>query len=161
MIVISDTSAISNLYQIGILDVLHQLFGDITITPAVKRELYAILEQGNKLDEIDWIIVKYPSDQKLISELLEILDLGEAESIALAIESNAKYLIIDEFKGREIATSYNLKIIGILGVLISAKKSGLLEEIGPKIKQLREIGFRLSLSLVNKVLAKLGEEEIR
>lgn len=161
MIVISDTSAISNLYQIGILDILHQLFGDITITPAVKRELYAIPEQGNKLDEIDWIIVKYPSDQKLISELLEILDLGEAESIALAIESNAKYLIIDEFKGREVANSYNLKIIGILGVLITAKKEGFIDLVGPKVVQLRSIGFRLNLTLVNKVLEKLGEEEIK
>lgn len=161
MIIVSDTSAISNLYQIGLLDLLHELYGDITITPAVKRELYRIPRQAENLDKVDWLIVKYPSDQRLVSELLELLDLGEAESIALAIELNAEYLIIDEYKGREIATNYNLKIIGIRGILISAKKSGLLEVIGPKIKQLREIGFRLSLGLVNTVLEKLGEEEIK
>lgn len=45
MIIVSDTSSISNLLQIGLIDILHTLYGEITITPAVRRELYAFPEQ--------------------------------------------------------------------------------------------------------------------
>ncbi len=47
MIVVSDTSAISNLYQIGLLDILTILYTEIMISPSVKRELYELEEQAS------------------------------------------------------------------------------------------------------------------
>ena len=110
MIIISDTSSISNLLQIGLIDVLHILYSEITITPAVRRELYILPEQEKQIEQIDWIKVKAPQNQKMVLELLEELELGESESIALAVEEQAKYLIIDEYKGRMIADAYGVKI---------------------------------------------------
>lgn len=118
MIIVSDTSSISNLLQIGLIDILHALYGEITITPAVRRELYHLPNQEKQIEQIDWIKVKTPQDQGMIVQLLEEIDLGEAESIVLAMEEQAKYLIIDEYKGRMIADSYGIKIVGILGVLM-------------------------------------------
>lgn len=80
--IISDTSSISNLFQIERIDLLKSLYGKITITPAVQRELYA-LEEQKEIDDLKWIKVVAPKDQKRVMELLEELDLGEAESIAL------------------------------------------------------------------------------
>lgn len=85
------------------------------------------------------------------------LDLGEAESIVLAIEEHAKYLIIDEYKGKLIADSYGVKIVGILGVLILAKKEKLIPSVKPHIDNLVEKGFRLNKALIEKVLKGLGE----
>ena len=93
----------------------------------------------------------------MIVQLLEEIDLGEAESIVLAIEEQAKYLIIDEYKGRLIADSYGIKIVGILGVLIQAKKKQVIMTVKPHIEQLVEIGFRLDRKLIEKVLKGLGE----
>ena len=157
MIIVSDTSSISNLLQIGLIDILHVLYGEITITPAVKRELYRLPDQERQIEQIDWIKVKAPQNQGMIVQLLEQIDLGEAESIVLAMEEQAKYLIIDEYKGRLIADSYGIKIVGILGVLIQAKKESIIPAVKPPIDQLIEIGFRLDKKLIEKVLKGLHE----
>lgn len=157
MIIVSDTSSISNLLQIGLIDILHVLYGEITITPAVRRELYRLPDQEKQIEQIDWIKVKTPQDQGMVVQLLEKIDLGEAESIVLAMEEQAKYLIIDEYKGRMIADSLGIKIVGILGVLIQAKKREAISAVKPHIDQLIEIGFRLDKKLIEKVLKGLGE----
>lgn len=158
MIVVSDTSSISNLLQVGLIDVLHILFGEVTITTAVRRELFAVPEQERQIEQIDWIRVQAPQNQKLVFDLLEELELGESESIALAVEENARYLIIDESKGRAIADSYGVKIVGILGVLIQAKQEGAISSVKEYIEKLTKIGFRLDKKLIDQVLKKLGEE---
>jgi predicted nucleic acid-binding protein len=155
--IISDTSSISNLFQIERIDLLKSLYGKITITPAVLRELYA-LEEQKEIDDLKWIKVIAPKDQKRVMKLLEELDLGEAESIALAIERKAKYLIIDEYRGRQIAEQYGVKIVGVLGILIQAKQDGLIDSVKDEVQRLRQVGFRLNQRLVDGVLKRLGEK---
>mgnify|MGYP003680971013 CR=1 FL=1 len=157
MTVVCDTSSISNLLQIGLVSILHTLYGRVLITPAVQGELRAFSDHGEQIDQFSWINVRAPENREMLAQLLEILDLGESESIIVAIESNANYLIIDEYKGRKIAELYGVKISGILGVLIQAKKQGLISSVQENIKKLVEIGFRLDKSLVERVLKSLGE----
>lgn len=157
MVVVSDTSSISNLIQIKLIDILRELYGEIRITPAVQRELFRVSSQVPIIEDLTWIKIQAPTNQKLVFELLKDLDLGEAESIALAIETNADYLLIDEFLGRQIAEKLEIKIVGILGVLIQAKKLGKISEIARYVSDLRAIGFRLNQQLVQSVLEKLGE----
>ncbi len=159
MIVVSDTSAISNLLQINLISILNVLYGEITITPAVKRELYSLPNQKKQLEQLGWIKERAPKDLKIVTELLEELDFGESESIALAIEAKAEYLIIDEYKGRLIADRYGIKIVGILGVLIQAKQKGVISSVKLNIENLQKIGFRLDKNLIDKVLKSLGEIE--
>lgn len=157
MIIVSDTSSISNLLQIGLIDVLHILYGEITITPAVNKELDRVSTHSNSLAQIDWIKVKLPRNRELVAKLLEELDLGEAESIALAVEEKAEYLIIDEYAGRKIADAMGVKIVGILGVLIQAKSKGIIPSVKDPIERLVEIGFRLNEQLIESVLKSLKE----
>lgn len=157
MIVISDTSSISNLIQIGRLDLLHQLFGQIIITTSVFEELSVIEIQRQALLEISWIEIKTPHNQTLVNSLLKDLDVGEAESIVLAIELGAKHLIIDEFKGRIVAENLGINIVGVLGILIMAKNNGLIPVVKPIIEELLQVGFRLNQQLIAKVLNKLDE----
>ena len=93
----------------------------------------------------------------MVYELSNDLDLGESEAIALAIERNADYLMIDEYLGRKIAHGLQIKVIGVLGILISAKEKGILAEVKPHIENLQRIGFWLNPNLVNTVLEKTGE----
>lgn len=115
MVVVSDTSPISNLMTIGELPVLKSVFDKVVIPEGVKTELEAIASHKSDLADNPWIIVQRIKDQGLLNELLYTLDQGEAEAIVLAIEKRADYLIIDERKGRRIALEYGLKIIGLLG----------------------------------------------
>ena len=69
--------------------------------------------------------------------LFQDLDLGEAEAIALAVETNADLLIVDERLAVVSAQHFGLNIIGVIGVLIDAKHHGLITEIKPYLDQLR------------------------
>lgn len=158
MIIVSDTTAITNLFQIGKIEILRQLYGQIIIPLSVKNELDVIPNQKLFLERTDWIRVEALNNQSLKNELLEILDLGEAEAIALTIEKNADFLIIDEKMGREIAKDYNISIIGMLGILIEAKEKNKVRFIKPLLDDLIEIArFRISPSLYERVLRQVGE----
>jgi len=152
MIVVSGTSAISNLAQIGQLDILRQLFGDVTIPPAVLIELSRVEEQTQLIEETSWISVVGPSNDSLVLHLLNQLDLGESQAIVLANELSAAYLIMNEYKGRKIAEERSIKVIGILGILTLAKRKGLLNSVGEYMRALSCIGFRLSDELIERVL---------
>lgn len=157
MVVVSDTLSVSNLIQLGNLQLLNQLYGTVTIPPAIKRELYRIEDHARFIEKLDWIQVVAPVDQRMVLQLLDDLDLGESEAIVLAIEQNADYLMIDEYLGRKMARELKIKVVGVLGVLVLAKEKGLIGQVRPLIEKLQEIGFRLSKNLIESVLAQAKE----
>ena len=89
--------------------------------------------------------------------MLDELDLGEAETIVLAKEINADWILMDEKKGRRKLTQLGLAKIGTIGLLVKAKEIGLLAEIKPEIKALSETSFNLSESVINTVLRQANE----
>ena len=116
MIIISDTSVISNLILIDRLKILNDLFGEIIIPTTVRKEILKLEEYGISLKEFNnspWIKIQDPTNKKLENELLESLDAGESAAIALAYELKADYLAIDEKAGRRTAKSLGIKIIGL------------------------------------------------
>ena len=162
MIVVSDTSAISNLYQIGQLNLLPQLFGQVLISPAIYQELATLADQKEIVDNAAWLTVHAVADEKTVASLVTTDELhrGEAEAIVLALQEKADWLIIDESAGRQTAEKYQLRIIGVLGVLIKAKQAGHIAEVRPYVEQLLQVGFRLSPHLVNRVLQSIGEANL-
>ena len=157
MIVVSDTSAITNLFQVQRLDLLRHLYGEVIIPPGVREELYRIEGQREGLGPLGWLITRKPTDERLVTNLNRELDYGESQAIALAVELRADYLIIDEYKGRQRAEEMGVRIVGLLGILIAAKKHGHVQFVSPILKRARANGFRLSDRLVQLVLARLGE----
>lgn len=159
MIVVSDTSPISNLLQIGDLDLLRLLFEEIVIANGVFSEICEIEQQAEVLANQNWIKTAAVSDTVLKNKLLKDVDAGEAEAIVLAIELNADFLLMDETKGRAIAESHNLKVIGILGVLLQAKEKGLIPEVKTHLQKLiDDAGFWLNPKIIEKVLELANEK---
>jgi predicted nucleic acid-binding protein len=153
MIVVSDTSCISNLLTIGHADLLRRLFGEVLIPPAVKRELlrfHAALPA--------FLQVAIPQDQARLTRLSRDLDQGESEAICLACEVKAERLLIDEKAGRLAALREGLSIIGLIGVLIAAKNNGHLASVAEVISRLEaEAGFRLGPEVKLAALQAAGE----
>jgi len=111
-IIISDTSCLIALSNIGLLYILNDLYSEVFITTEVKEEF------GGELP--NYIIVLQVKDKQKQIEIERSLDKGEASSKTLALEIPNSILIIDEVKGRNIAKSLNIEIIGTIGVLIEA-----------------------------------------
>ncbi len=144
-VVIADASCLILLTNLGKLDLLAKLYGEVWITDAVQ------LEYG--LPRPTFITIQNPNDFEKLNLLLESLDPGEASSIALALENPGCRIIIDEKKGRRIASSMGLDLTGTLGLLSEAAKRELLVIDNKLVKQLDSLGFRLSAELRNEFLS--------
>lgn len=110
------------------------------------------------MDSHNWIFVEKAVDRNHVADLELELDAGEAEAIVLALEVKADYLIIDEWKGREKAEALGIKIIGVLGLLLQAKKENLIPEVKVLMDELiYQAEFRIHPKLYQAIL-KIAEE---
>ncbi len=135
MIVVSDTSPITNLAAIGQLDLLQKLYNHIVIPQAVYDEMVNIgkpVPGALEVQTLPWIKTQVVTDRKtvrVIRENEENIDLGEAEAITLALEIKANLVLMDERRGRVVANNYGLQVTGLLGVLIQAKQENLIRAV--------------------------------
>lgn len=106
----------------------------------------------------EWIAVEDATDPVRLSILELELDKGEASAIALALENKNSLLIIDEGKGRRVATRLGIKKLGTLGNLIQAKNKGHILQIKPLLLNLQGVGFRISDQLIVEGLKRVGEK---
>lgn len=158
MIVVSDTSPISNLIQVKKLELLRSLYGTVFIPDAVYEELAYLDFQEERLRKEDWIVRRTVHPSFMPSGLLSQVDRGEAEAISLALELKAEWLLIDEQAGRSVAEQHGLNITGVLGILVKAKEQGLIPRIRPVMEQLRDVAaFRIHPRLFADILTRVGE----
>ncbi|GHV92185.1 hypothetical protein AGMMS50268_26880 [Spirochaetia bacterium] len=142
-LIISDTSCLIALTNIGRLDLLKELCKIVYITPEVAAEFGEILP--------DWIQVIPVKDVLKVKTINNILDLGESTAIALALETQNSLLILDDGKARRFAKNIGLTMTGTLGLLITAYKAGILVDFDMVIADLRKEDFRIPAN-INKYL---------
>ena len=148
-LIISDTSCVITLSNIGELDLLRLLYKKIVTTPEIAAEF------GESLP--DWVEVISVSDKAKL-ELLEIqVDKGEASAIALALESENSFLILDDYKARKLAHTLKLDHTGTIGVIIAAKQKDIINSIKPILKKIKETNFRISADLELHALIQAKE----
>jgi hypothetical protein len=86
------------------------------------------------------------------------LNQGEAEAITLAVDLGVDMIVMDEKIGRERARGLGLKTVGVIGVLLTAKKRGRISSLKNAMLALRnEVGFFISDDLYRQILAQAGE----
>jgi len=160
-IVISNASPIINLAIIGRLGLLEKFWEKIYVPEAVWKEVVIDGEDKKEVAEIknaDWIIVEKVKDQNLVLLLMQNLDKGEAEAIALAIEKNADIILLDETDAREAADIYKIEKTGVLGVLLLAKLRNEIPNLKQEIEKLKiKADFWLKATLIQDVLKEAGE----
>ena len=148
-LIISDTSCFITLSNIGELELLRLLYKQIVTTPEIAEEF------GESLP--DWVEIVSVSD-KTKQELLEIqVDKGEASAIALALENENSFLILDDNKARKLAHSLKLDVTGTVGVIVTAKQKGVISSIKPILQKIKETNFRISADLELQALLQASE----
>jgi uncharacterized protein len=162
MVVVSNTSPISNLAIIGRLEFLRKRYSVVHIPSAVEEELGALSHSraaGNIVEAIgeEWIHPHFNSIPSSAS-FLPPLDRGEEEAINLACHLRADILLIDERPGRTAARKRGLSIGGVLGELIFAKNAGWIASVRNEIIRLRhDAGFFVDPAIEQFVLSEVGE----
>ena len=161
MSVVSNASPLINLARIGQLDLLPQLNGELTVPESVWHEVVVegIGQPGAaKIGSASWVRVRSASSRRLVQALRQELDGGEAEAIALALEVDAEFLLMDGHLGRDTAQHMGVWSVGPTGVLIEAKRKGLVGGIQPLLDALRDVaGFWVGAPLFQRVLEDEGE----
>lgn len=163
MIVVSDTSALSNLAVVDHLWLLEVIYQTVIIPDVVASELSAASNPTiPTILQLGWIQTQSLTDPQLANQLQQKrgLDAGEANAIALAFELQADDLLIDERLGRQEAVRLGLSIVGILGILLVAKQRSLIPQVQPVMDALiNQAGFRVSPQLYKRVLALAQEPQ--
>jgi len=149
--VVSNSSPLIALERIGRLELLHGLFDErLAIPPAVAHEVYGNVEPPA------WIRV-LPVNAPLDGTSSPTLGAGEREAIALAIERSATLIILDDLPARRLAASRGLSVIGTVGLLLVAKRTGAIPAVVPLLDALAAAGFRLSVRVRDAAVAAAGE----
>jgi hypothetical protein len=159
--IVSNASPLINLARIGKLDLLRELYGKLIIPEGVWHEIVVEGAGQPGADEVKgavWIEKRGVKNKQLVQALLQELDAGEAEAIALALEEGSDWILMDEHLGRETAHHFRLRCLGLVGVIIEAKHKGLISTIKPFLDDLRDLaGFRLKDSLYTRILRDENE----
>ncbi|RKU36091.1 DUF3368 domain-containing protein [Candidatus Poribacteria bacterium] len=158
--VISNTTPLIGLSGLNYLPLLRDLYTEVWIPREVEKEFLALDEivYQEVLNSAPWIkVVDLTNPQS--AAIYQGIDDGEAEVFALAVEHDARLVLLDENKGRKKGKEIGLTVKGTVGVLQEAKEVGLIDVIKPLLIQLQDNGIHLSESLINNALQDAGEAD--
>lgn len=150
-----------NLAAVEQLSLLQRLYDRVVIPEAVVQEL--LVTDSERLvvpaiQTLSWIETRSVANRSLVDSLLLELDAAEAEAIVLAMEMRADLLLVDERRGRRVASRLGLRFIGLLGVLLEAKRKGFIATLKPVLDgMIVKAGFWIGNELYARVLREAGE----
>jgi uncharacterized protein len=161
VIVVADTSVIVNLARVGHARLLQKIYHEVWIPGKVAEEFTRLASANPHFYGLQlpaWLQIRDPIMIPQHIQTNDLLDDGECAALALALEMPADAVLIDEENGRMIAAELGLKRVGILGILLRAKKDGLVPALNPIFESLqRDANFWVSLSLRQEILQLAGE----
>lgn len=159
-VVFSDASPLIGLSLVDGLGWLESLFGVICITDVVAKEL---LPERNKPGESEITAAITEGSILIIDDVwtepaFPTLDEGEASTLRAAVnQEDACLVIIDETAGRAVASELGLVVTGVVGVIIAARRRGLIASAKNVFEDLLKQEFRLADTLIDAALKSLGE----
>jgi predicted nucleic acid-binding protein len=145
--VVTDSTCLIGLERIGHLDLLPSLFEPVIVPPAVHQEFGVALP---------WLQVEIPPNAALVAALKILVDDGEAEAIALASGRGVR-IILDDRQARSVAKQLRIPIVGTIGVLVRARRAGLIVALKPVLNDLEDSGFYVTNGLKEEALQLVGE----
>jgi predicted nucleic acid-binding protein len=163
MSIVADASVLIGLSSIGQLALLRKRFPDgVLIPPAVWRE---VVEQGRErpgareVAEADWISVRDVTALEIVQLLQVELEEGETEAIALAHQVEAEVVLLDERNARRAAKQLGLRVLGTVGILVWARRTGNIASLREALDALQtRAKFRISQQLYERALSEVGEQ---
>lgn len=161
MLVVADSGPLIYLSSVGQLDLLRKLHDRVLVPRDVVEEVVnrgAGLVGSVEVAQAPWLeVLSLDRSDPVFSTLLTMLGSGEAAAIAMARREHADLVLIDERRGRAAAQRLGLRVQGTLGILLRAKRIGLIESVEPLIRRLLDADFWISADVIRRTLAAAGE----
>ena len=154
-----NASPIITLCKSGQEDLLPQLFTEIVLPGAVWEEV----EVGHNTDpavrKLGALTCLKRDDTVAAAPVVQAWDLGAGETAVLsyALARPDYVAVIDDLAGRRCASSLNITVIGTVGLIVLAKRRGLVARITPGLEALRDAGLWLSDKLIEQLKQQEGE----
>jgi len=145
--------------SVGHLGLLEMLCAEMVIPAAVAAEVRA----GPRRDASqDWLEAGGQAHVRHIDQmdpLISAWDLGAGESEVLAwARRNRDYeAILDDRAARNCATTLGIPVRGTLGVILLAKREGLISYVRPIYDRLLDAGLRITPGVLETALKLAGE----
>lgn len=156
--VIADASTLIGLSRIEQLDLLSALYGEVLIPPSVYDEVVSESKRGSQeIKTAKYLKVEKVTDRRGVDLFLAYLGRGEAEVLTLSKEKKAQLILMDEKKARKAARRAGFEVIGVLGLLLTAKHRRLIQAVRPFVEELMKQGFRLSKKVAERALREADE----
>ncbi|MFL6262227.1 MAG: DUF3368 domain-containing protein [Thermoanaerobaculia bacterium] len=152
LVVLNNTPLVA-LWSLGRLDLLRDLYQEALIPRAVEEEFLATEASARRkaLDDAPWVrTVELPHPRRALA--YAGLHRGEAAVLALAEEIDARLVVLDERKARRYAERLGLALTGTLGILLEAKRAGLVASVSDCVSQLLSAGLFFAPDLVRRAL---------
>lgn len=154
--IVVNTGPLISLAAGGVLSLLRDLPHQFLVPGEVRDEIVSGQRRGRQGVDLSGVTI-VESDGPMDALTLSLLDRGEAAVVQYALENNIGTVCIDEKKGRRIARAVDLEVVGTLGLLLEAKKLGILPAIAPVIERLIDHGVWYQSGLLLSVLSSAGE----
>ena len=157
--VVVNSAPLIILCKIGRLDILQKLYGEILIPTAVYQEVTKVKDSAciQMMNGNEWIHVMQIQNDIEKKMYKAKLHAGEVEVMILAQEQKADLVIIDDNAAKKTAKYLGLTVTGTLGILLKAKKQGIIETIYPLLFEMKRNGFYVDSWLEHMVLEQAGE----
>jgi predicted nucleic acid-binding protein len=101
---------------------------------------------ANEVKNAEWIEIQEVENQLAVQAFKLTLGAGESEAIVLAQECAADFIILDDWKARQMALGLSLPVIGTVAVLTKATEKGIIKELQSTLEDLHKAGFRFPLT---------------
>lgn len=160
---VTDTSALIFLTKIGRLNLLKLGAQEVLLPLEVLDEIRS--GPGDVMAQVEshlsnWLRICDAGEEH--SDILtNRLGKGEAAVLRQAAHLGIKSVVLDDMVARKVARQLGLEPVGTLGILLAARKRGLIESIKHEMDSLKAYGFWISTALERKVLREAGEDSER
>jgi len=158
--VVVNSSPLITLYNSQLISLMPLLFNQICIPPAVWREvtLYKVDEAAQSLPKTSWVA---KTATIAVNPLISNWNLGDGETevLSYALSHPEFTAIVDDAAARKCAVSLNISTIGTVGMIVLAKRRGLIPSVTAPIQALRNAGLWLGDDLVDLLKKQAGESD--
>lgn len=157
--VVVDASPLIVLFKSGLADLLPGLFTEIVVPASVRREVMINGRDDaaiNGLANASWVT---HVEDPIVSSVIAAWDLGAGESSVLAFAATqpAARAVLDDRAARNCAKALQIRTLGTLGVVVLAKRRGMIPSVRTALAKISGAGCWLSAELIQMAVTEAGE----